>query len=193
MSDEGRTQDADLVARCRSGDLSAFGEIYRLHATRLYNLAYRMVGRDAAEDLVQDMFLTAFRKLDSFKGESALGTWLYRLGMNVCLDRLRSKAARQDQVTAELDEAALTPGTARSLPQVTRLDLERAIAALPDGARAAFLLHDVEGFDHHEVGRILGIAEGTSKSQVHKARLRIRAFLSQPRPRAVAATDHDVR
>lgn len=189
MSDEGRTQDADIVARCRAGDLNAFAEVYRLHATRLYNLAYRMVGRDAAEDLVQDMFLTAFRKLGTFKGESALGTWLYRLGMNVCLDRLRSKAAKQDQVTAELDEASLNVGAARGLSQVTRLDLERAVAALPEGARAAFLLHDVEGFDHHEVGHILGIAEGTSKSQVHKARLRIRAFLSQPRPRAVAASD----
>jgi RNA polymerase sigma-70 factor (ECF subfamily) len=192
MADADRPQDAALVARCRAGDLNAFSEVYRLHATRLYNLAYRMVGREAAEDLVQDMFLTAFRKLETFKGEAALGTWLYRLGMNVCLDRLRSKAAKQELLTGELDESSLNASGSRALPQVARLDLERAIAALPEGARAAFLLHDVEGFDHHEVGRILGIAEGTSKSQVHKARLRIRAFLSQPRPHAVTAGDGSI-
>ncbi len=174
------------MARCRAGDLNAFGELYRQHVTRLYNLAYRMVGRpEEAEDLVQEMFLTAFRKLDTFKGESALSTWLYRLGMNACLDRLRSKSAKQEQVTAELDESSVRIDAPRGVSPIARLDLERAIASLPDGARTAFLLHDVEGFDHHEVGRILGIAEGTSKSQVHKARLRIRAFLNQPRPRAV--------
>jgi RNA polymerase sigma-70 factor, ECF subfamily len=186
MAVEGREQDAALVARCRAGDLGAFEQLYRQHATRLYNLAHRMVGQaEDAEDLLQEIFLTAFRKLDTFKGESALGTWLYRLGMNLCLDRLRSRAAKQQQVTDELDDA-VAHGPAVPLSAVSRLDLERAIAALPEGSRAAFLLHDVEGFDHREVGAILGIAEGTSKSQVHKARLRIRAFLHQPRPQATA-------
>jgi RNA polymerase sigma-70 factor (ECF subfamily) len=180
MSDEGRQVDAELVTRCRAGDLSAFEDLYRQHSTRLYSLAYRMVGHaEDAEDLLQEIFLTAFRKLDTFKGASALGTWLYRLAMNVCLDRLRSKAAKQSSMTDALDETVGYPGA--SLPQVTRLDLERAIASLPEGSRAAFLLHDVEGFDHMEVGRILGIAEGTSKSQVHKARLRIREYLAARR------------
>ena len=129
-----------------------------------------------ADDLLQEIFLTAYRKLDTFRGASALGTWLYRLAMNVCLDRLRSKAARQDQATDMLDDR-MRPHRPETRLSVNRLDLERAIKALPEGSRAAFLLHDVEGFDHHEVGRILGIAEGTSKSQVHKARLRIREFL----------------
>jgi RNA polymerase sigma-70 factor (ECF subfamily) len=181
MSDEGRQIDAELVGRCRSGDLSAFEDLYRQHATRLYNLAYRMVGHaDDADDLLQEIFLTAYRKLDTFKGASALGTWLYRLAMNVCLDRLRSKASKQESMTDELDET-LGHAAARGLSQVNRMDLERAIASLPEGSRAAFLLHDVEGFDHVEVGRILGIAEGTSKSQVHKARLRIRQYLGAQR------------
>ena len=177
MSDEGRQVDAEIVARCRAGDLTAFEDLYRQHATRLYNLAYRMVGHpDDADDLLQEIFLTAYRKLDTFKGASALGTWLYRLAMNVCLDRLRSKASRQESVTDALDEGLGHAGP--GLSQVNRMDLERAIATLPEGSRAAFLLHDVEGFDHVEVGRILGIAEGTSKSQVHKARLKMRKFLA---------------
>jgi RNA polymerase sigma-70 factor, ECF subfamily len=181
MSDDAILTDAELLARCRAGDSSAFEHLYRRHSTRLYNLAYRMVGQEEADDLLQEIFLTAFRKLDSFRGASSLGTWLYRLGMNLCLDRLRSKASRQQQVTGELDE---TRGIARAEAplHISRLDLERAIRALPDGSRAAFLLHDVEGFDHREVGEILGIAEGTSKSQVHKARLRIRAFFLQGGP-----------
>jgi RNA polymerase sigma-70 factor, ECF subfamily len=177
MSDERRQVDADLVSRCRAGDLTAFEELYREHSARLYNVAYRMVGHpDEADDLLQEIFLTVFRKLDSFRGASALSTWLYRLAINVCLDRLRSRTARQEQRTDTLDEAA-PPAAREALSHVGRLDLERAIAALPEGSRAAFVLHDVEGFDHSEVGHILGIAEGTSKSQVHKARLRIRAYL----------------
>jgi RNA polymerase sigma-70 factor (ECF subfamily) len=132
------------------------------------------------------VFLAVFRKLESFRGESSLSTWLYRLAMNVCLDRLRSRGHRERKVTDEfdVDDAAhvATPAPVGRLSPGTAIDLERAIAALPDAARAAFLLHDVEGFDHGEVGRILGIAEGTSKSQVHKARLRIREFLRQPAP-----------
>jgi RNA polymerase sigma-70 factor, ECF subfamily len=185
MSDAARAAEAELVERCRNGDLGAFEDVYRQHSTRLYNLAFRMVGNAAdADDLLQEMFLTAYRKLDTFRGASALGTWLYRLGMNVCLDRLRSKAARQDQATDALDDRT-GYGVHETSLTVNRLDLERAIRALPEGSRAAFLLHDVEGFDHQEVGRILGIAEGTSKSQVHKARLRIREFLRQSAPEPV--------
>jgi RNA polymerase sigma-70 factor (ECF subfamily) len=188
MADESRQADSDLVERCLNGDLGAFEEVYRQHSTRLYNLAFRMVGNAAdAEDLLQDIFLTAYRKLDSFRGAAALGTWLYRLGMNVCLDRLRSKAARQDQATDTLDERLGKTTQSNTLGSVSRIDLERAIESLPEGSRAAFLLHDVEGFDHHEVGQILGVAEGTSKSQVHKARLRIREFLHQPAPQETAA------
>jgi RNA polymerase sigma-70 factor, ECF subfamily len=186
MAEESRLADNELVERCLNGDLGAFEDLYRQHSTRLYNLAFRMVGNAAdAEDLLQDIFLTVYRKLESFRGASALGTWLYRLGMNVCLDRLRSKAARQDQATDTLDERLGGAQITGTLAGVSRIDLERAIASLPEGSRAAFLLHDVEGFDHTEVGQLLGVAEGTSKSQVHKARLRIREFLHQPAPKDV--------
>jgi RNA polymerase sigma-70 factor (ECF subfamily) len=186
MADHSRAADTELVERCLNGDLGAFEDLYRQHSTRLYNLAFRMVGNAAdAEDLLQDIFLTVYRKLESFRGASALGTWLYRLGMNVCLDRLRSKAARQDQATDTLDERLSSALNPSALAGVSRIDLERAIASLPEGSRAAFLLHDVEGFDHTEVGQMLGVAEGTSKSQVHKARLRIREFLHQPAPKDV--------
>jgi RNA polymerase sigma-70 factor (ECF subfamily) len=176
--------DVRLAARCRAGDLAAFEEMYRLHSTRLYAVAYRMLGRaEDAEDLLQEIFLLAFRKMASFKGESSLGTWLYRLGVNACLDRLRSKARRNDQQTEWLGDDDVSPARApmdASGGVLHRIDLERAVRALPSGCRAAFLLHDVEGFEHREIASLLGIAEGTSKSQVHKARMRLRGLLRQP-------------
>lgn len=174
--------DDDLVGRFRQGDLGAFEEIYRRHAGRLYSLACRMTGNPSdGEDLLQDIFVQVHRKLTTFKGESALATWLYRLAMNVCLDHLRSRGVRMDQVSDSIDaDGDPTPPADRGMEAalvVNRIDLERAIARLPEGSRAAFLLHDVEGFEHQEVAAILGIAEGTSKSQVHKARLRLRRWL----------------
>jgi len=134
--------------------------------------------RADAEDLLQDIFLLAYRKLPEFRGDSTVGTWLYRLAMNRCLDHLKSRQTRASNATTTLNEEAM-PGP-RRVPDggINRLDLEKAIARLPEGARAAFVLHDVEGFQHHEVATILGISEGTSKSQVHKARLKLRAFLT---------------
>lgn len=174
-----RATDLALVARCRDGDMDAFEQLYRDHATRLYNLAYRMAGSaDAAEDLVQEMFLLAHRKLDTFKGESSLGTWLYRLGVNLCVDYLRSRQHRMDQTTDSLDAGDVPPAATTKELTVTRIDLERAIAQLPESYRTAFVLHDVEGFGHNEIGRMLGIAEGTSKSLVHKARMKLRQWLA---------------
>jgi RNA polymerase sigma-70 factor (ECF subfamily) len=178
-----RNADLELAAKIRSGDGAAFEHLYQQHAARLYNLAYRMAGTaHDAEDLLQEVFLLAYRKVGSFRGESSLGTWLYRLAMNHCLDVLRSRQSRMGQQTDSLDdEAAAEPAAVPALAAVSRIDLDRAIERLPHACRAAFLLHDVEGFGHQEVGAILGISEGTSKSQVHKARLRIRTYLSQPR------------
>jgi RNA polymerase sigma-70 factor, ECF subfamily len=175
-----RSADLELAGRIRSGDGAAFEALYRQHATRLYNLASRMAAGGAdAEDLLQDIFLLAYRKLGSFRGDSSLGTWLYRLAMNHCLDVLRNRQTRMGQVTDSMDEPDAVPVAAPgpALGSVSRIDLERAIEALPPACRAAFLLHDVEGFGHLEVADILGVSEGTSKSQVHKARLRIRAYL----------------
>ena len=177
----GRPAEMALVERCRRGELGAFEELYRAHAGRLYSLACRMLGNPAdAEDLLQEIFLAAHRKLEGFRGEAALGTWLYRLATNQILDHLRSRAARAGQVTDALEDAAVIADAASGRlaeRALTKMDLERALAQLPDGCRAAFLLHDVEGLEHQEVGEVLGIAEGTSKSQVHKARLRLRTLL----------------
>ena len=178
-----RTADLELAARCRAGDADAFEELYRQHARRLFGLVVRMIGSAAdAEDLVQEIFLQAHRKLSGFRGDSTLGTWLYRLTMNHCLDHLRGRQAKMSRATDSLDAEEMFEPAAH-LPAVpaaiSRLDLERAIGALPSGCRAAFLLHDVEGFEHREVAAILGISEGTSKSQVHKARMKLRAILSQ--------------
>lgn len=173
-----RSSDIELVERCGRQEAAAFEELYRLHAGRVYNLACRLSGSlSEGEDLLQEIFVLVFRKLGSYKGEAALGTWIYRLATNHCLDFLRSRDARMRQVTGTLgDEDVTMPAPARPL-RADRIDLERAIARLPDGYRAAFVLHDVEGFEHREVAALLGIAEGTSKSQVHKARLKLREYL----------------
>jgi RNA polymerase sigma-70 factor (ECF subfamily) len=170
--------DADLVSRSLDGDVDAFETIYRQHSARVYTLACRMAGSpEDGEDLLQEVFLQAFRKLGTFKGDASLGTWLYRLALNHCLDYVRSRQARMKKLTDTLDaDASFEPVSRRTTP-IAKLDLDRAIERLPDGCREAFVLHDVEGFDHKEVGDLLGIAEGTSKSQVFKARLKLRALL----------------
>jgi len=166
------------VGRCRAGDVEAFETIYNQHAARIYTLACRMAGSPQdGEDLLQESFLQAHRKLASFKGDSSLGTWLYRLALNHCLDYVRSRRAKMSRLTDTLDaEGAMEPVAARETP-IARVDLERALQQLPEGCREAFVLHDVEGFDHKEVAKLLGIAEGTSKSQVFKARSRLRGLL----------------
>jgi RNA polymerase sigma-70 factor (ECF subfamily) len=170
--------DADLVAKWRAGDVEAFEAVYQQHSARIYSLACRMAGSaDDGEDLMQEIFLQAYRKIGGFKGDASIGTWLYRLGLNHCLDFVRSRHAKMGKMTDTLDaEGAIEPAAARETP-IARLDLERAIARLPDGCREAFVLHDIEGFDHKEVAKLLGIAEGTSKSQVFKARSKLRGLL----------------
>ena len=182
VANPARAEEMALVERCRRGDLLAFEEVYKAHAGKLFSVACRMLGNPAdAEDLLQEIFLSAHRKLDGFRGESALGTWLYRLATNHCLDYLRSRTARTNQLTDALDDerGQFEPGRGGLAERsITKMDLERALAQLPEGCRAAFVLHDVQGLEHREVAEALGIAEGTSKSQVHKARLRLRALLS---------------
>jgi RNA polymerase sigma-70 factor (ECF subfamily) len=174
--------DLELARRCGQGDTSAFEELYRLHAPRLYTLVLRMTGSEAdAEDLLQEIFLQAHRKLAGFRGDSGLGTWLYRMAVNQALDFLRGRQAKMARSTSSYDDDAVAEPVAPApvVPTaISRMDLERSIARLPDGCRAAFVLHDIEGMAHHEVAALLGISEGTSKSQVHKARLRLRSMLS---------------
>jgi RNA polymerase sigma-70 factor (ECF subfamily) len=170
---------ADLVARCQAGDVDAFAELYRHHSPRIFALACRMSGStEAGEDLLQEIFLQAHRKIQGFKGDSMVGTWLYRLAINHCLDFVRSRQVKMEKATDSLDREDAPPAGAAHDSPVERIDLERAIRQLPPGCREAFVLHDVEGYEHREIARMLGIAEGTSKSQVFKARMRLRAVLA---------------
>lgn len=179
--------DTELIERCRRKEPGAFEQLYRDHSRRVYNLTCRLSGSlTDGEDLAQEVFVQVYRKLDSFRGDAALGTWIYRLATNLCLDHLRRRRVPGREAES-LDETMPPAASARPLAADT-LDLERAIAKLPEGYRAAFVLHDVEGFNHHEIAAILGIAEGTSKSQVHKARLKLRDYLTRT-PRLVADVD----
>jgi RNA polymerase sigma-70 factor (ECF subfamily) len=178
--------DMALAQRCATGDPGGFEELYRIHSPRLFGLACRMVGRTEAEDLLQEIFLSAHRKIRLYKGESALGTWLFRMATNLCLDHLRSRANRTAQATDSIDaDPGHQPvgGRGPILGVIDRIDLERALADLPPGCREVFVLYDVEGFEHREVGSLLGISEGTSKSQLHKARMRLREALVSRRAR----------
>ena len=186
---DGKGADLELVGRIRSGDGQAFEALYRQHATRLYNLASRMIGvHGEADDLLQDIFLSAHRKLESFRGESALGTWLYRLATNQCLDFLRSRATKTGQLTDALDdEPHLFDSASRSIAEqtVARMDLERAVAQLPEGCRAAFLLHDVQGLEHGEVAmRPLVLREIAQALGLHEStisRVTTQKFMATPR------------
>jgi RNA polymerase sigma-70 factor (ECF subfamily) len=179
MSDIG-VGDRELAARCLAGDAEAFEGLYRQHAHRLYNLTFRMAGSADADDLLQDVFLQAYRKLGTYKGDSSLGTWLYRLAVNLCLDHLRSRQGKMAQVTDSLDDEdaaeVVSPGRPAE-SNAARLDLEHAIETLAPSYRAAFVLHDVEGYQHDEIAKLLGIAEGSSKSLLHKARMKLRGSL----------------
>ena len=167
--------DLALANRARTGEVEAFEALYRRHSPAVFGLALRMLhNRTDAEDMVQEIFLSAYRKLDRYEGRSAFSTWLYRLGMNRCLDQLRSRSAKEQSRNESLD--ASLPGP-RRVGGSKGLELERAIGQLSPSARAAFLLHDVEGYGHREIGEMLGIAVGTSKSLVHRARMQLRERL----------------
>lgn len=165
------------VRRAAAGDASAFERLYRRHVARIHTLARRMADADAADDLTQDIFVRAWDKLGTFRGDSAFGTWLYRLGVNVILSHRRSR--RADQLWFG-DDAALARAEnppARAPHPAIRLDLDAAIARLPEGARRVFVLHDVEGWTHEEIAEQLGLVAGTSKSQLSRARVALRSML----------------
>jgi RNA polymerase sigma-70 factor (ECF subfamily) len=166
----------DLVQRARAGDEVAFEALYRAHAGRVYALCLRMTGDEAAaKALTQDAFVRAWEKLGSFRGESAFGTWIHRLTVNVVLmDRRQAARRREDALE---DEATAPPPAPRDEPEL-RMDIEAAVRALPPMARQVLILHDVEGYEHGEIGRALGIAEGTSKAHLFRARRLLREVLS---------------
>jgi RNA polymerase sigma-70 factor (ECF subfamily) len=173
--------DLALADSCRAGDTTAFEGLYRAHAPRLFGLICRLVGREEADDLLQDIFLSAHRKLASYRGESSLGTWLFRLATNVCIDHLRSRRAQLSRRSDPLPAPDAMPAGSQAGPilgVLSRLDLDRAIATLSPGCREVFVLHDVEGLEHREIAALLGISWGTSKSQLHQARRRLRATMA---------------
>ena len=165
------------VAAAAGGDLQAFERVYRAHAANVYSLCLRMLGdRALAEEVTQDVFVRVWTKLPGFRGDSLFGTWLHRVAVNVVLTRRKASGIR-DSRTA--DDEALDSTPARSESVGERLDLEGAIAQLPRGARTVFVLHDVQGFTHEEIGEQLGISPGGSKAQLHRARMLLRAALTR--------------
>jgi RNA polymerase sigma-70 factor (ECF subfamily) len=176
-----RCSDHELTRRVAGGDTAAFEEVYRRHHRRVYTLCLRMTQNPAeAEDLSQDVFVHLFRTIGSFRGESAFTTWLHRLTTNQVLMHFRKAKSRREELTEDGTLPA-PPADAREtagrMAVVERVALDDAIAQLPDGYRSVFILHDVLGHEHEEVARILGVAAGTSKSQLHKARMRLRKLL----------------
>jgi RNA polymerase sigma-70 factor (ECF subfamily) len=177
-----RDGELALARRASSGDQAAFEQIYRAHAARVFALCIRMSGsRQRATELTQDVFVHVWQRLKSWRGESALASWIYRLTVNLVLSNVRGEQRRQKHEMADdelndpgsathADERHTTDGVARPASVAEGIDLERAIASLPAGARTVFVLHDVEGYQHNEIAKMTGTAEGTCRAQLHRAR-----------------------
>jgi len=183
-----KLSEAEAIERAKQGDAEAFESLYHLHKRRVYSLCLRMTANTAAaEDLTQEAFLQLFRKIGTFRGESAFSTWLHRMAVNVVLMQLRKKGLAvvplEETIESEDESPRKEPGAedVRLAGSIDRLQLEHAIAALPPGYRAVFLLHDVEGYEHNEIARIVGCSIGNSKSQLHKARMKLRDLLKTSR------------
>lgn len=179
-----RTHDEDddhpLVLLARDGDVTAFEQLYRRHRDRIYALLWRLCGGDhgLAEDMLQEAFVRAWQKLDQFRGDSRFGTWLHRLSANVALSDRRTRV-RRARWEAPLDEPVDRTATgARDVTAGMRSDLEQAIAGLPERARSVLVLHDIEGYRHAEIARMTGMAVGSSKAQLHRARKLVRKVLA---------------
>lgn len=180
--------EKETVRLAQEGDAAAFEQLYRRHCGLVYALCLRIVKNDTnAEDLTQEAFLMLFRKIHTFRGESKFSTWLHRLTVNVVLMRLRKKRCAEVPLdaTSELGDENSGPLIELGGPDlrlsgvVDHMNLSRAIEQLPDGYRRMFVLHDVEGYEHHEIARILGCTMGNSKSELHKARVRLRELLQE--------------
>jgi RNA polymerase sigma-70 factor (ECF subfamily) len=185
-STERLESDLELVRRAQQGDSDAFASLFHAHKARVYSVCLRLTANTAeAEDLTQDAFMQVFRKLSMFRGDSAFSTWLHRIAVNTVLMRFRKKALPQVSLDepynqdARLVRREYGSKDARLAGSVDRIALTRAIGELPDGYRTIFLLHEVEGYEHQEIAELLDCSVGNSKSQLHKAKLRIRELLGQ--------------
>ena len=173
--------DLELAKLAALGNIAAFERLYERYHRRTYSLCLRMTSSQTeSEDLTQEVFIQLFRKVGSFRGESAFSTWLHRLTVNQVLMHFRRRSVKNERTSedGEMPEQ-IVPGTENQtkMPVLDRIALRRAIDQLPPGYKSAFVLHDVEGYEHEEVAKILGISVGTSKSQLHKARLKLRGLL----------------
>ncbi len=180
--------EAEAIQRAREGDRTVFEYLYRSHSRRVYALCLRMVGNTAeAEDLTQETFLLLLRKIHTFRGESAFSTWLHRLAVNLVLMRLRKKSLPMVSIEATPDPDDETASATMDIGapdllldgSLDRINLERCIERLPVGYRTIFVLHDIQGYEHNEISEILGRSVGDSKSQLHKARTRLREHLHE--------------
>jgi len=190
-----RLSEAEAIERAKQGDAAAFEALYHLHKRRVYSLCLRMTANTAAaEDLTQEAFLQLFRKIGTFRGESAFSTWLHRMAVNVVLMQLRRKGLPvvplEENIETEEEAPRKEPGAddPRLAGSIDRMQLQRSIAVLPPGYRMIFLLHDVEGYEHNEIAEMVGCSIGNSKSQLHKARMKLqrsskRAELKKPQSR----------
>jgi RNA polymerase sigma-70 factor (ECF subfamily) len=173
--------DFELVTRSVAGDREAFEQLYHRHFRRVYALCLRMTSNPStAEDLTQEVFIHLFNKIGSFRGDSAFTTWLHRMTVNHVLMYFRKSSTRSELLTNEGEtpvQIVLGTENQAKMPIVDRIALEKAISELPPGYRSVFVLHDVEGYEHEEIGRMLGCSTGTSKSQLHKARLKLRDLI----------------
>ena len=165
----------DCVAGAASGDVRAFEQLYKTYLPKVHSLVRRMSGGRDTDELTQDVFVRVWQKVGSFRGESAFSTWLHRLAVNVVIERFRQETTRRQRLHdgEEIFETLAAP--ARS--DDAGMDFEAAIETLPDGARRVFVLHDIEGYKHHEIGTLLEISAGTSKAQLHRARMMLRRYL----------------
>jgi RNA polymerase sigma-70 factor, ECF subfamily len=177
--------EAEAIARAQAGDAGSFEVLYSLHKRRVYSLCLRMLGNVAeAEDLTQEAFLQLYRKIETFRGDSAFSTWLHRLSVNVVLMHLRKKGLPQISLEEAL-EPTQEDGPRKDIGvrdltlsgSIDRVTLERAVENLPPGYRLVFVLHDVEGYEHNEIADMLSCSIGNSKSQLHKARMKLRELL----------------
>ena len=170
------------VALAAQGDTGAFERVYQAHLGRVYNLARRMAGPEAADELTQDVFVRVWQKLATFRGESSFATWLHRLAVNVIIERFRTLGVARDRFLSDGEDVLeRLPDPPSALRYDTRMDLDTAMKRLPPGARTVFVLHDIEGYRHEEIGQMLGVSVGTSKSQLHRARMTLRGHLNEKR------------
>ena len=171
-----RGDTVDDVARAAAGDVRAFERVYRAHLPRVHGIVRRMCGGGDVDELTQDVFVRVWQKLSSFRGESAFGTWLHRLAVNVVIEKFRTDTTRRQRHLDGEEIFDTLPSKPRRSGDLA-MDLDAALLKLPNGAREVFVLHDVQGYKHHEIGTLLEISVGTSKAQLHRARMMLRKHL----------------